>query len=63
MTSLCGVLSSSVPHDLHIANAFSKVKKAPIEIHPLPQKKKLFTSASTRTELHKTNIKVESPSE
>ena len=50
-------------HTICIANTFPKVKKAHLEIHPLSQKKKSFTSASTRTELHKTNITVESPSE
>ena len=38
-------------------------RKAPPERHPLPRKKKLFTSAFTRTESQETNTTVESPSE
>ena len=34
-------------------------RKAPPERHPLPQKKKLFSSASTRTESQETNTAVE----
>ena len=57
------MVSSGVPHDLHSQYLTKGKEKAPLEINPLSQKNKLFTSASTRTELYKTNITVESPSE